>query len=655
MRKSNSTLSSKELKILGFEENHIVNTIQDAQTILRKMSKENDRFVYFESGKHYLHSEDAFMLNPILDSGSAESRILYTTFKTEDSVEDAELIGGVELPSGKFKPLPSRGKVKMYSIDLFSCNLGLNKSILGNLANPYPVNIAELFYMSSDKTYQAMIHARHPNLPKNDIYNPWIWVGYDDIVAVNANESYFDLNDTVSGYLLMKSLQANDEAWIHGYFKFDWRDTYVRISDIKRLDNTTFRVYMDPKTPPQYPPVRGFRFYMLNSIAFLDEPGEYYINRQNGTLYVALPSNIDDITSVKLILSTLDTIVSSTSGSSTSLQYLSFVNMTMSISKGDGMHLKNANNIIIQGCTVSNTVGACIYFQGENSTISTTTIHGCGTYGIEITGGNIKTLKGSDLHVVKNSISNFSRLIRTYRPGVGFDCIGCYIANNSIHRAPHTAIQGGGNNNVFEHNSILEASYECTDTGSFYIGRSWSQRGNIVRFNTFNKVRPLEKLAQKSCSQNAFYLDDQMSGWEFYGNTIINSTTGILLGGGRRNYIHDNFFLNNDKDIAFDNRGMTWQHSACQINCTGPVCFHAELENLNFQNPPYSTEYPEIVGIYDNYPCLPVDNVIEDNKYCHEHSPSSALFIDRDAKTINSWHSSISNNVEECNIVGGQS
>ena len=145
-----------------------------------------------------------------------------------------------------------------------------------------------------------------------------------------------------------------------------------------------------------------------------------------------------------------------------------------------------------------------------------------------------------------------------------------------------------------------------------------------------------------------------MSGWEFYGNTIINSTTGILLGGGRRNYIHDNFFLNNDKDIAFDNRGMTWQHSACLINCTGPVCFHAELENLNFQNPPYSTEYPEIASIYDNYPCLPVDNVIEDNKYCHELSPSSALFIDRDAKTINSWHSSISNNVEDCNI-GGQS
>ena len=57
------------------------------------------------------------------------------------------------------------------------------------------------------------------------------------------------------------------------------------------------------------------------------------------------------------------------------------------------------------------------------------------------------------------------------------------------------------------------------DTGAFYVGRSWSQRGNVVRFNTFDTVRATERLAQQSCSQNAFYLDDQMSGYDFYGNT----------------------------------------------------------------------------------------------------------------------------------------
>lgn len=55
-----------------------------------------------------------------------------------------------------------------------------------------------------------------------------------------------------------------------------------------------------------------------------------------------------------------------------------------------------------------------------------------------------------------------------------------------------------------EHNVLRHICYETVDTGAFYIGRSWAQRGNTVRFNTFDTVRATERLAQKSCSQNAF-------------------------------------------------------------------------------------------------------------------------------------------------------
>lgn len=77
-----------------------------------------------------------------------------------------------------------------------------------------------------------------------------------------------------------------------------------------------------------------------------------------------------------------------------------------------------------------------------------------------------------------------------------------------------------------------------------------------------------ERLAQKSCSQNAFYLDDEMSGYQFYNNTIRNAAVGILLGGGRDNTIMNNYFENNQNDIHFDDRGMTWQRNYCNYNCT---------------------------------------------------------------------------------------
>ena len=69
--------------------------------------------------------------------------------------------------------------------------------------------------------------------------------------------------------------------------------------------------------------------------------------------------------------------------------------------------------------------------------------------------------------------------------------------------------------------------YETVDTGAFYVGRSWSQRGNIVRFNTFDTVRATERLAQKSCSQNAFYLDDRATLGSLIATTIC-AANGVM-------------------------------------------------------------------------------------------------------------------------------
>ena len=76
---------------------------------------------------------------------------------------------------------------------------------------------------------------------------------------------------------------------------------------------------------------------------------------------------------------------------------------------------------------------------------------------------------------------------------------------------------------------------------------------------------------------------------------VINATTGVLLGGGRRNRIHSNLFLDNDLDVAFDNRGMSWMADYCTPDCTQWDCFHTELVGLHYTQPPYSTRYPELV------------------------------------------------------------
>ena len=69
--------------------------------------------------------------------------------------------------------------------------------------------------------------------------------------------------------------------------------------------------------------------------------------------------------------------------------------------------------------------------------------------------------------VTDNHISNFSRVVRTYMPGVAFGGVGQYVARNTLEHGPHCAIQGGGNDNLFEYNNISHVTFECTDTGAF--------------------------------------------------------------------------------------------------------------------------------------------------------------------------------------------
>ena len=145
-----------------------------------------------------------------------------------------------------------------------------------------------------------------------------------------------------------------------------------------------------------------------------------------------------------------------------------------------------------------------------------------------------------------------------------------------------------------------------------------------------------------------------MSGWEFYGNVVRNASQAVLLGGGRHNRIHSNLFIDNDVDVAFDDRGLSWQSKSCLKNCSSSMgnsttsCFFNLLDHVHYTRPPYATRYPTLPAIYEEHPCVPVGNVIEDNRYCHKHSVGGGKFLSASAEQVRGWLSFASNNVEDC-------
>ena len=70
--------------------------------------------------------------------------------------------------------------------------------------------------------------------------------------------------------------------------------------------------------------------------------------------------------------------------------------------------------------------------------------------------------------------------------------------------------------------------------------------------------------------------------------------------------------------------------------------FQQQLESVNYQNPPWSLEYPVLVHIFQDHPCIPVYNVVANNTYC------GGTFIDISAEQAKEWLDTVANNSMKC-------
>lgn len=72
--------------------------------------------------------------------------------------------------------------------------------------------------------------------------------------------------------------------------------------------------------------------------------------------------------------------------------------------------------------------------------------------------------------------------------------------------------------------------------------------------------------------------------------------------------------------------------------------FDQQLQSVNYQHPPWSTHYPELVNIFKDHPCIPAYNLVEDNEYCN----TTETFIDATSQEIDQWMSTVHDNLEIC-------
>ena len=513
------------------------------------------------------------------DSGTREAPVVWRNFQDERvTLTGGRTLSGFQLvtDNGTLQRLPAAARGKVQEVDLKAAGL----TDFGEVAADGKQ--AELFFNA-----QPMTLARWPN------------EGFIRIAQVTGGKPI--TVHGIQGDALGKFTIAEDRfpQWsqekdlrVCGYWFWDWSDERQKV---KTLDPRTRTIELE--SPPHHYGYRtGQRFYVFNALSELDSPGEWYLDRQQAKLYFWPPTAMGD----GAALSILPTVISLKNAA-----WITVRGMVIEHTRGTAITIDGGEEVRIAGCLIRNVGSWGVTIQGgRRHGVVGCDILQTGEGGVSLSGGDRPTLTAAGHFADNNHIHHYARLIRTYRPAVGLTGVGNRAAHNVIHDAPHTAILNSGNDHIIEFNEIHHVCQETGDVGAFYMGRDWSMRGNIVRYNYFHDLS-----GPGLHGAMAVYLDDAASGTTIFGNVFYRAARAAFIGGGRDNIVDNNVFVDCKPSVHVDARGVNWMSAT-----VAPGGFmHQQLAAMPYQHPPWSTRYPELVRLPQETPAAPRGNIVRRN------------------------------------------
>jgi hypothetical protein len=550
--------------------------------------------VYLRQGVYSL--SDGFELNG-LDGGLSGSPIVYSGYEDETVC----LSGGKPLSPTSIKKvtdqkildriIDANARKNLYYVDL-------RKEGITDYGQVYPRPDlkCELFF---NKRFLPL--ARYPNdgwlkitdVPQNGpkLENPgrpdWVIDGIPRgkhygrfICADNRCSSWSDQND----------------IYAMGYWVYDWADEIIKI---EKINTATHEVY--PARPyHRYGFQKDARYYFLNVLEEIDTPGEWYIDRNKGILYLWPPSAVGK---GQLVFPTLSVAMIRMNDVSNVI----IKNLKFESSRSGGITITGGSGNLISNCSFSNLGNTAVkILGGVNNGICDCNISELSGGGVEITGGDRKTLTPCNNFARNNEVHHFSRIYRTYNAGIKIAGVGITLSHNYIHDCPHEGIDFQGNDFLIEYNELTRVCQETEDVGAMYGMMDWTYCGTVIRYNYFHQIHGQSKY----CDTKGVYLDLPVGGLVLYGNIFNDLDTGFFTNSGRNNLIQNNIFIKCNPSIH-----LNVYRADEQFKPGGDWKLVEKLREMNCQAPPYSLRYPWLKKVLEkgDDPAIPYGNVIKNN------------------------------------------
>lgn len=528
------------------------------------------------------------------DSGTADAPIVWRSYQNET----ARLLGGRTLfgfehvtDPAVLNRLSEKARAAVLRVDL----RGQGISEFGTLKSrgfgrPTTPAHCELFCDG-----QPMTLARWPN------EGQWLKIAGFPESSAQGDDHGGKIGRLEGGFLVGEDRpfgwkEAGD-LWVHGYWAWDWANSYEQVASLdpaQRLVTTA---------PPHglYGFRKGQRFYFLNVLEELDQPGEWFLDRAAGALYFWPPNGPD--AKFQAALSLLDQPLLRLNG----VSHVTFQGLTLEASRADAVAVQAGSGNRIRDCVIRNIGNWGVRIEGgTDNGVAGCEIVDTGDGGVSLDGGDRQSLAPAGNFVEDCHFARQGRWSKCYVPAVLMNGVGLRVSHNLIHDHPHCAILFGGNDHLIEFNEIHHIALETGDVGAIYAGRDWTYRGNRIRHNFIHHTGGV------GMGSMGVYMDDCVSGTEVFGNVFYKVHWAMFIGGGRDHRVENNLFVDCDPAVRMDGRGLD----------KSPVWFNMVYDTMkkrlaDVPQELYRARYPALVDLDQYYASSdgipPENNVVARN------------------------------------------
>lgn len=552
------------------------------------------------------------------DSGTADAPITYRSYPGET----VTLTGGVQLDSAGFEPVAdeavltrivdesARGRV--IGIDLAAAGI----TDYGQLSRHGYWKANDVSSVPPMELYvggEGMTLARWPNEGGT--------VQMDEIIDAGPTRKDADLQERGGTFSYTYDRPQHwtqaDDVWLDGIFGYSWEWSYNKIAAID-AEAKTITLRYGEMSGLMKTWFEDFHF-AENLLEELDAPGEYFIDRATGMLY--LIPNQAFLGGADATVTMLSEPMLRTDGTS----HVAFEELVLEYGRANAAVILGGSNVTIErsdirnfadGGVLINSPGRYTYDGipvnrgGRDHAVIDSHLRHIGGVPVVLQGGDKSTLEPGRNRVENSHIHDFAYYHKAYNPGVMFDGVGNIARNNEIHDAPHPGIIVHGNDHLIERNDIYDVCKTFQDLGAIYMnaGATPQQRGTIIRQNYFHDtgigrlgvegIYPDNLTMGLTIEENVFYR---------MGNDAIKSGSGDYI------TARNNVFV--DTHVPYDNYEMWMGDQPGNTVDTSYMPGWVELFEANngFVGTPYAEKYPELLTFFDENHYFPANNVFERN------------------------------------------